>query len=117
VRFKLDENLPASLVAVFASAGHDAVSATAQNLQGAPDARIAEVCRSEGRTLVTLDVDFADIRTYPPSDSPGIIVLRLRRLDVPTIKATIGRLLQLIEDRPVAKSLWIVDDDRVRFRT
>lgn len=82
MQFKLDENLPASLVTLFTVAGHDAVSASAQDLQGAPDATISEACRSEERALVTLDVGFADIRAYPPSDYAGIIVLRLRHQDV-----------------------------------
>jgi len=93
------------------------VSAAAQNLQGAADTTIAEVCREEGRALVTLDVDFADIRTYPPREYSGMIVLRLRHLDVATIRTTITRLLPLLESRPVSKSLWIVDHNRVRFRT
>ena len=117
MQFKLDENLPASLVSVFSAAGHDAVSVIAQDLQGAPDATIAEVCRAEQRALVTLDVGFADIRLYPPRESPGIIVLRLRHQDVPYVKATIARVLRLVRERPVAKALWIVEHDRVRFRS
>lgn len=99
------------------SAGHDAVSAVAQNLQGAADPRVMEVCREEGRALVTLDVDFADIRTYPPQEYSGIIVLRLRQLDIATIRTTVTRLVPLLESRPVSKSLWIVDHHKVRFRT
>lgn len=55
MRFKLDENLPGSLVAMFASAGHDAVSTLDQRLDGEPDSRIARVCRDEGRALITLE--------------------------------------------------------------
>ncbi len=58
--FKLDENLPASLVAPFASAGHDAVSAVDQDLQGAQDTTLSDVCRDEARALVTIDKGFAD---------------------------------------------------------
>ena len=116
MQFKLDENLPASLVTVFSDAGHDAVSTVAQNLQGAPDETIASVCRDEQRTLVTLDVGFGDIRAYPPQEYSGIIVLRLKHQDVPYMKATTGRVLRLVKDRPVAKTLWIVEHDRVRFR-
>ena len=114
--FKLDENLPSSLVSVFASADHDAISVVAQALQGASDAELAEVCRRENRVLVTLDKGFADIRAYPPAEHSGIIVLRLEHQDVPYIRATIGRVLRLMADHPVENTLWIVEDDRVRFR-
>lgn len=116
MQFKLDENLPRSLVAMFTSAGHDAVSTFDQGLVGEPDSRIASVCRNEGRALVTLDGGFADIRAYPPADHPGIIVLRLRQQGVPYIRAMASRLLRLMAERPVARTLWVVEDDRVRFR-
>ncbi len=48
-----------------------------QRLVGTSDRHLSEVCKSEGRIFVTLDLDFADIRTYPPDEHPGIIVLRL----------------------------------------
>ena len=117
MQFKLDENLPASLVTLFTAAGHDAVSASAQDLQGAPDKTISAVCQSEGRALVTLDVGFADIRAYPPSDYAGVIVLRLRHQDVRYVSATITRVLNLMQDRRIGRELWIVEDDRVRFRS
>ena len=116
VLFKLDENLPGSLVDALTSAGHDAVSVVSQELQGAPDTRVADVCRRENRALVTIDKGFADIRAYPPSEYPGIIVLRLDHQDVASLRATIHRVLRLIPDHPVDKTLWIVEEKKVRFR-
>jgi len=114
--FKLDENLPASLVGVFEAAGHDAISVPGQELQGESDTTIASVCRDEGRALVTLDTGFADIRAYPPEEHPGIVVLRLRDQAVPYIRAVIDRVLRLSADNPMENALWIVEDERVRFR-
>jgi len=37
VKFKLDENLPASAGAVLASGGHDVDTVSAEGLTGAPD--------------------------------------------------------------------------------
>ena len=78
MRFKLDENLPGSLVATLENAGHDAATVTEQGLQGKPDERVASVCRAEDRILLTLDSGFADIRVYPPTDHPGIVVFRVK---------------------------------------
>ncbi|MGH8523339.1 MAG: DUF5615 family PIN-like protein [Gammaproteobacteria bacterium] len=47
-----------------------------QKLGGHADPHIASICRTEDRALITLDMDFADIRTYPPNQYPGVVVLR-----------------------------------------
>jgi predicted nuclease of predicted toxin-antitoxin system len=78
VRFKLDENMPVEAAELLTRDGHDAVTVLDQKLNGAGDPDVAAACREEGRVLVTLDVDFGDIRSYPPRECPGIVVLRLR---------------------------------------
>jgi predicted nuclease of predicted toxin-antitoxin system len=77
VRFKLDENLPPDASTLLSNSGHDALTIWDQGLQGRPDAQIAEVCQEEQRTLITLDLDFADIRAYPPNQYSRLIVMRL----------------------------------------
>ncbi len=116
MRFKVDENLPVQCVGQLREAGHDALSVRDQTLTGAPDPRIAEVCAEERRVLVSLDLDFADIRTYPPSKSAGIVVFRLRSQDAATLVRVVGRLVALLpKESPVGK-LWIVEEDTVRIR-
>jgi len=77
LQFKIDENLHADAAELLRQQGHDAITVYDQNLQGEADTNIANVCRQEQRVIVTLDLDFSDIRQYPPKDYPGIIVLRL----------------------------------------
>lgn len=74
--FKVDENLPDDVATVLRQAGHEATTVAGQGLAGVDDARLAEVLRREGCVLITLDTDFADMRTYPPGDYPGLIVLQ-----------------------------------------
>ena len=71
MRFKLDENLPGEAVGLLSEAGHDVTSVLAQNLGGDRDPVIAAACAEEHRILITLDTDFANIRAYPPRESPG----------------------------------------------
>lgn len=68
------------------------------------------------RAIVTLDLDFADIRAYPPSDYAGIIVLRLARLDKLRILAVLKRLLTVMEQQPLPGKLWIIDETTIRMR-
>ena len=58
--------------------GHDAMTVFQENLAGAPDSDISIACQREKRALVTLDTDFADIRTYPPQDFSGLVILRIK---------------------------------------
>jgi hypothetical protein len=74
------------------------------------------VCRREGRALLTLDRGLGNIREYPPVEYPGIVVLRVRNQEIDTILALIRRLIELLETRPLAGTLWIVDEYRVRIR-
>jgi predicted nuclease of predicted toxin-antitoxin system len=77
LKFKIDENLAVEVAEILADAGHDAITVPQQQLGGRPDPDIAAVCRQEDRAIVSLDLDFADIRAYPPDHYPGLIVLRL----------------------------------------
>lgn len=48
--------------------GHDAHSVLDEDLRGAADPSIAKVCQDERRILITLDLDFAHIKNYPPKE-------------------------------------------------
>jgi len=76
MRFKVDENLPIDAAEILRANGHDAMAIFDQQMVGERVPKIASVCRAEGRALVTLDVDFFDIWTYPPAAHPGIVILR-----------------------------------------
>jgi predicted nuclease of predicted toxin-antitoxin system len=116
VKFKLDENLSPTLAAIFAAAGHDAHSVVQEALGGQPDERVIDVCNREQRALVTLDLDFSNILTYPPAKFAGIVVLRLVDQAHVTAEAAIRRVLALLPEEPVAGTLWIVEDRRIRIR-
>lgn len=77
MRFKTDENLPLEAAGLLRQAGRDAATILEQQMGGDPDENVASACRREDRVLVTLDLDFADLRTYPPESHPGVVVLRL----------------------------------------
>ncbi len=117
MKFKIDENLPVEIAELLKQEGYDAMTVIEQNLSGEKDPQIASICRKEERIIVTLDTDFADIRTYPPDKYPGIIVMRLVRQDKPHILRVFTGLLGLLSKEPLKSHLWIVDEDRVRIRS
>ena len=116
MRFKFDENLPGEMAALFAQAGQDAVTVLDEEIGGANDPDIAAICLSEGRVLVTLDVDFADIRVYPPQSYPGIVVFRLAKQSRDYLLEIGAGLLRELSAASPQGQLWILEDARIRIR-
>jgi predicted nuclease of predicted toxin-antitoxin system len=116
VRFKVDQNLPVEVADALRVAGHDAATGYEESLSGAPAPQVAGVSRGEGRAILTLDVGFADLRSYPPNEHAGIVVLRPARQDKATVVAVVAGVIRLLEQEPLAGRLWIADERRVRVR-
>jgi predicted nuclease of predicted toxin-antitoxin system len=77
MRFLIDANLPRAAIHVCQKFGHQVEFARDIGLAAASDAQIAEHARESSAALLTRDLDFADVRRYPPDQYPGIVVLRL----------------------------------------
>ena len=116
MKFKIDENLPVEVAEVLRQAGYEAATVYDQNLAGEIDRTLALVCQSEQRALVTLDTDFADIRTYPPGQYSGLVVLRLKQQDKGSVLKVIVRLVKALTTEELERYLWIVDEKRIRVR-
>ena len=116
MRFKIDENLPQEVAQLLCEHGHDAVSVFDETLSGLKDPALFEVCQQEGRVLMTLDLDFANIQAYPPPTAAGIVVLRLLRQDKSWVLEVVERLIPALAMNQVPQTLWIVEEDRIRIR-
>ena len=116
MNFKIDENMPVEVAELLKQAGYDAITVSEQNLIGTSDTNLAVVCQKEKRVIITLDTDFTDIRTYPPSNFSGIIVMRLNRQDEPHILEVFERVIRLFSQEPIDRHLWIIEEHRLRIR-
>jgi predicted nuclease of predicted toxin-antitoxin system len=114
-RFKLDENLPRDVEALFREAGHEVETVLGERLGGGPDPKVFDTAKAEDRILVTLDLDFADIRLYPPSRHPGIWVLRAHSQSIENVLALLKGALAVFQTESAANQLWIVEPNRVRI--
>lgn len=86
-----------------------------QGLNGKSDDVVIEVCRVEGRCLVTLDLDFSNTLNYPPERFPGIAVLRLPKLfSQRDTRDAMATLLRALVSRSIAGKLWLVKSGRIR---
>lgn len=116
MEFKVDENLPSEVCELLRQAGHDAISVLDQKLGGRPDDEIATVCRTEGRALLTLDTDFANILAYPPADYHGIVVIRTEDQSKFVVTSLVRQAIGVLGSERLEQHLWIVEMNRVRIR-
>ena len=115
MRVKLDENLGSRAIELFRETGHEVATVPEQVLGGASDDELIEACRTEGRVLVTLDLDFSNVLRFPPERYAGIAVLRIPhpvRLEI--IRERVRVLLRASEREELFGRLWIVEQDRIR---
>ena len=113
MKFKLDENLPASSAAILAGAGHDVDTVGQEGLSGALD---PEVVAAAGRVLVSLDVGLGDIRAYPPGSHAGIVVLRLTDQSATAVGKAVSDLAALPNADGLAGAVSVLQRGLLRIR-
>lgn len=116
VRFKLDENLPRDAIVLLRDAGHDVQTVLEQRLGGSADPDLLDVCRSEGRVLITFDLGFSDMRMYPPVDNKGIWVLRPKKQSIGGTLVLLKSALGVLDTESTDDRLWIIEPGQVRIR-
>jgi len=116
VNFKVDENLPIEIAELLIAGGHSAVTVFEQEISGYGDSKVIDICVQENRALVTLDLDFSDVRKYPPQNFPGIIVLRGPDQSKGSLIELARQIIFALLKEPLQGHLWIVEPGRVRIR-
>ena len=89
MRIKLGENLSRHLKGPLGDDGHEVVTTADENLLGKSDVEVGAAAKGEGRMLFTLDLEFADLRKFPPGKHPGVVLFRPRSMG----PGAVGRLV------------------------
>lgn len=116
MRAKLDENLPVEAAELLRAAGWVCDTVHDEGLGGADDAKVGTACRADARVRFTLDLDFSDIRAYPPSEYLGIVILRPPEPSRQRVLQMLTRVLPVLAAQWADHQLWIVEPERVRVR-
>ncbi len=116
MKFKLDENLPASSAAKLTDAGHDVDTVAEEHLTGAPDPDVVAAAAAAGRILISLDRGLGDIRAYPPGSHAGIIVLRLADQSAATVTKAIGDLASAPDLEGLTGAVTVMQRGLLRIR-
>ena len=117
MRLKLDENLSRHLKPILAGLGHDVLTAADENLLSRPDTVIAAAAFKEERILLTLDIEFADLRKYPPGTHPGIIMFRPPSFGPLSVNTFIADFIRSADVSRFISCVAIVDPTHVRVRS
>ncbi len=116
MKLKLDENLSRHLKPVLIGLGYDVLTAADENLLSHPDTAIAQAAKEEQRMLMTLDVEFADLRKYPPGSHPGVILFRPLSLSPLSVNSFITDFVRRTDLDKLAACVAVVDPVHVRVR-
>jgi predicted nuclease of predicted toxin-antitoxin system len=116
VKLFLDENLSPLHAAELRSNGYDACSAAQVGLSGAPDEQILHFAVENGRILMTLDADFANIIRFPPEQTYVFVRLKVHPPTEGNIREAIRRALLMLQNIDLTGRLAVVDGDRIRIR-
>jgi len=77
MKLKLDENIPVTAAAQLRAMGFDVDTVHDEHLVGGSDESVWLAAQTEGRFLVTQDLDFSDTRKFAPGSHCGILLVRL----------------------------------------
>ncbi|MEH2057230.1 MAG: DUF5615 family PIN-like protein [Nostoc sp.] len=115
MKLKLDENIDLRVVTLLQLAGHDVATVPGQGLSSAPDPEVIDVCRHEGRCLVTCDRGFGNRLKYNPSNYSGIVIIRLpSRYTFADWREAIETLITGLEAADVTGKLWIIGNGNIQ---
>lgn len=115
MRFKLDENMPSDLALFLNGIEHDAETVKEEGLSGYADEDLLPIAHQEDRIFLTFDLDFADIREYPPGSHSGIIIFRLHDQRWKVLEKVLKDLIHQIDFELLKGGLAIMDEIRIRY--
>ena len=116
MNIKLDENLSRHLKDQLLPLGHNVSTAFEEGLLGKVDVDVSAAAKCEDRMVFTLDLDFADLRKFPPGSHPGIILFRPRSMGPMAVNEFVLKFVRETELASLVRCLAIVEPHRIRVR-
>jgi predicted nuclease of predicted toxin-antitoxin system len=115
MRFKLDECVDVKLKRLFEAADHDAETVLSEEVAGAADRTLYDLCLREKRTLVTQDMDFSNRFILDPIPTEGIVVLRNPSQLLTDLAVLMEEAIGHISTEKPAGHLWVVGKSGIRI--
>lgn len=77
MKFLVDENVFPKITLHLRSLGHDVKSIQEEGLNRIADDEIVRLAKKEDRAIITFDKHFGNVLKYPPSNTAGIVHIRI----------------------------------------
>lgn len=109
---KLDEHLGKAHLQLLRESGYDVDTVVGEQLSGSTDEILWSRVVADGRLLITLDLDFSDVRRFQPGTHPGILLVRA----LSTSSSAVSRVLRrVLVERPLEdlRGCLAVADERI----
>jgi predicted nuclease of predicted toxin-antitoxin system len=119
LRFFADHCVSKDIIAALEKMGHEVLRLKDLIPPDSSDATVVAKAQDVDSILLSLNGDFADIVTYPPSNYHGIVALQLRNHPetIPQILERLGAYLSAHPARDHYKGkLFLVEIHRIRVR-
>ena len=117
MRFLADAGISSRTVAFLRRSGHDTVHVRELVMQRAGDREIADRARSDGRVLLTFDLDFGAVLALGVMDRPSVVIFRLADERADSVNRRLGAVLSEESGALESGALLLVEDTRYRVRT
>ncbi|TYQ30160.1 DUF5615 family PIN-like protein [Pseudanabaena sp. UWO310] len=117
VRFLIDEDCPLSLEILLNSKGHDTIHVKTSGLSGTKDPELFVFAQQEQRIIISRDLGWANIKTYPPDTHCGLVVLRFPfEATAIEIRQVVERFIDNVDILEIVGATVIVDKNKFRIR-
>jgi predicted nuclease of predicted toxin-antitoxin system len=115
MRVLLDMPVSAMLLDVLRAHEHEGVHAHQIGKGRATDTDLLETARSEGRIIITADLDFPQLLALTHADGPGIILFRGGNYSDREMCGLLERVLTEVAPDVLETSICVVDRNRIRI--
>lgn len=96
--------------------GHDAVHASQRGFNRATDQVVIDFGRSEGRIVITADLDYPRILALSNSDKPGVILFRGGEWSQHETEVRLQAALSALTSDQLEASIVVIEKSRIRRR-
>lgn len=116
MKFLADMGISPKTVSFLRRLGHDATHLHEQRLDRMADPDIMEKARSEGRILLTHDLDFSELVAASGAILPSVIVFRLRNMRPDNVNRYLGGIIAENEATLAKGAIISVNEGGARVR-
>lgn len=112
----LDHCVPRKYFRLLQSWGYAVTLLSEHVSPDAADIDVITLAQTLDAILLTVDLDFANVLTYPPGDYAGIVVMRYEASNEDLLSATLQQALADLYRDPLRGVLVIIEPTRYRMR-